>query len=117
MAIGEEGAARVVENLLENAISFTAAGGVVRLTLTKKSSGTELVVEDSGPGVPDEHRGRIFERFFSWRPQEAARSHLGLGLGIARAIVERSGGTIELASDCELGGARFVVRWPTAGRQ
>ncbi len=112
VAIGEESAARVIDNLLENAVSFTPPGGIVRLTLAARTNSCELAVEDSGPGVPDEHRGRVFERFFSWRPQEAARSHLGLGLGIARSIVERHGGTIELASGSTLGGARFIVRWP-----
>ena len=84
----------------------------MRLTLASRSGTCELTVEDSGPGVPEEHRGRVVERFFSWRPQEAARSHLGLGLGIARAIVERHGGRIELAPAGPLGGARFLVRWP-----
>lgn len=114
VAIGAESAARVIDNLLENAVSFTPAGGIVRLALVARAGACELVVEDSGPGVPEEHRGRIFERFFSWRPQERARSHLGLGLGIARAIVERHGGRIELAAAGPLGGARFVVRWPLA---
>lgn len=114
VAVGEESAARVLDNLLENALSFVAAPGAVRLTLIAHDGNCELAVEDSGPGVPEEHRGRVFERFFSWRPQESARSHLGLGLGIARAIVERHGGTIELASGSALGGARFVVRWPLA---
>lgn len=114
VAVGEESAARVIDNLLENAVSFAGAPGIVRLTLTAQAGACELAVEDSGPGVPAEHRGRIFERFFSWRPQEAGRSHLGLGLGIARAIVERHGGRIELAAAGPLGGARFVVRWPLA---
>lgn len=117
VAVGEESAARVIDNLLENAVSFAPVGGSVRLALAARAGGCELAVEDSGPGVPEEHRSRIFERFFSWRPQEAARSHLGLGLGIARAIVERHGGSIELARDSVLGGARFVVRWPTVARR
>ncbi len=112
VAVGEESAARVLDNLLENAVSFVPEPGIVRLTLAARGGACELAVEDSGPGVPEEHRGRIFERFFSWRPQEAARSHLGLGLGIARTIVERHGGTIELAAAGTLGGARFLVRWP-----
>jgi two-component system OmpR family sensor kinase len=116
VAVGEESAARVIDNLLENACSFAGPGGRVRVALAARSGGCELSVDDSGPGVPEEHRGRIFERFFSWRPQEPARSHLGLGLGIARAIVERHGGSIELARDSALGGARFVVRWPTVAR-
>lgn len=117
VAVGEESAARVIDNLLENAVSFAPVGGIVRLALASRAGGCELAIEDSGPGVPEEHRSRIFERFFSWRPQEPERSHLGLGLGISRAIVERHGGTIELAPGSALGGARFVLRWPTAGRR
>ncbi len=117
VAVGEESAARVIDNLLMNAVAFTPAGGIVRLALAARAGSCELAVDDSGPGVPEEHRGRVFERFFSWRPLEPTRSHLGLGLGIARAIVERHAGTIELAPVSALGGARFVVRWPTAGRR
>lgn len=117
VAIGEESAARVLDNLLENAASFVPEGGAVRVRLEARGGECRLSVLDSGPGVPEEHRNRIFERFFSWRPQETGRSHLGLGLGIARAIVERHGGTIELSADAPLGGAAFVVSWPLADQR
>lgn len=117
VAIGEESAARVIDNLLENAVSFVPSDGTVRVALAARNGLCELAVEDSGPGVPQEHRDRVFERFFSWRPQAAAPAHLGLGLGIARTIVERHGGAIELAPASALGGARFVVRWPLAPRR
>jgi two-component system sensor histidine kinase ChvG len=112
--VPEESAARVVENLLENAISFTPAGGCVRLGVGARQEAVEITVDDEGPGVPEEHRERIFDRFFTWRPAAAGEPHLGLGLGIARAIAERYGGTISLDPDRPTGGARFRVRWPAA---
>ncbi len=115
IAAGEEGVVRVLENLLANAISFVPADGTIRVGVATREGGGELVVEDSGPGVPEEHRGRVFERFFSWRPESPRGAHLGLGLGIARAIVERHGGEMELAEPSALGGARFLARWPLAG--
>jgi two-component system sensor histidine kinase ChvG len=119
-AIPEEAAERVVENLLENALSFSPAGGTVRVELATAARAWELTVSDEGPGVPPEHRERIFERFFSWRPEEGDRRHLGLGLAIVRALLERHGGSIELdsgpapaeASGGAPGGARFRVRIP-----
>ena len=71
-----------------------------------------VTVADDGPGVPPEHLEKIFARFFSYRPgSPSANGHAGLGLPIAKAIVEGYGGTIEAANRAE-GGARFVVRLP-----
>ena len=67
-------------------------------------------VEDEGPGVPEEHRGRIFDRFFSYRPDDVrAKEHSGLGLAIVKAVVERYGGQLALV-ESKLGGAAFEVR-------
>jgi two-component system sensor histidine kinase ChvG len=67
-------------------------------------------VEDQGPGVPQEHRERIFDRFFTYRPNDGrAREHTGLGLAIVKTVVERYGGSIALV-DSSLGGAGFEVR-------
>jgi two-component system sensor histidine kinase ChvG len=115
IAMSEEAATRVVENLLENALAFSPPAGVVELAVEPTDGGAELVVSDQGPGVPVEHRERIFDRFFSWRPQEPDGRHLGLGLAIARALVRRHGGEIGLAPGVErFPGARFFVRWPAA---
>jgi two-component system OmpR family sensor kinase len=84
------------------------------VAVARRDGAVELTVDDQGPGVPAEHRERIFDRFFTWRPDGGAEPHLGLGLGIARALVERHGGALELAAERPLGGARFRVRWPAA---
>ena len=110
--------ARVVENLIDNAISFSPPGGIVQLTATRDEDEVVMRVEDEGPGVPFEARESIFNRFHSIRPEaEAFGRHSGLGLAIARAIVEGHGGTISVTErEDGQSGARFVVRLPAAQR-
>ena len=75
-------------------------------------------VDDDGPGVPEEALGRIFERFYTERPNEQIGSHSGLGLAIVRQIVEGHDGTIVASNRMdgtgEVKGARFTVRLPAA---
>jgi two-component system sensor histidine kinase ChvG len=108
---------RVFENLIENAISFSPDGGLV--TIAAGAEGGQLVVRiaDEGPGVPEESREAIFRRFQSIRPEgEKFGKHSGLGLAIARTIVEGHQGTIAVESrEDRSSGARFVVRLPLAG--
>ena len=106
----EERLTQVFENLLDNAASFSPDGGSVRVELSATASRVCVAVTDEGPGVPAEHRERIFDRFFSFRAGAVARHHTGLGLPIARAIVEGYGGTLILASSER--GARFEVLLP-----
>jgi two-component system, OmpR family, sensor histidine kinase ChvG len=105
---------RVFENLLDNAVSFSPDGGLV--TVAAARDGAELVVrvEDEGPGVPEEAREAVFRRFQSIRPEsETFGEHSGLGLAIARTIVEAHQGAIGVESrEDRLSGARFVVRLP-----
>jgi two-component system, OmpR family, sensor histidine kinase ChvG len=107
---------RVFENLLDNAVSFSPDGGLV--TVAAACGGGELVVrvEDEGPGVPEGARETVFQRFETLRPAtEAFGQHSGLGLAIARTIVEGHQGRITAESrDDRLAGARFVVRLPLA---
>ena len=109
--------AQVVENLLTNAASFSPPDGVVRLSLGRDGAQAVLTVDDEGPGVPEEGGERIFERFYSARPaEEGFGHHSGLGLSIARQIVEVHGGRIEVTNRRDeaggILGARFVVRLP-----
>ncbi len=107
--------AQVFENLLDNAASFSPDGSAVRLRLDREEGAACVRIADQGPGIPTEHLPRIFERFFSWRPDqpEAADRHTGLGLAIVRTIVEGYGGAVFAANNPE-GGATFTVRMPAS---
>jgi two-component system OmpR family sensor kinase len=71
-----------------------------------------VTVADEGPGIPPEHRQRVFDRFFSYRPQTHDRDgHTGLGLAIVRAVIEAYGGTVA-AEERSGGGTKMVVRLP-----
>ena len=98
-------------------MSFSSDGGTVEVRAAADNGAVVLVVQDEGPGIPAEARETIFYRFHSVRPDEDFGRHSGLGLAIARTIVEGHGGSIE-AEDRQDGlpGARFVVRFPVAGR-
>jgi two-component system, OmpR family, sensor histidine kinase ChvG len=108
--------ARLVDNLVDNAISFSPDNGVVEISAASSGGEVEIGVQDEGPGVPSDAREAIFNRFHSIRPEEDFGRHSGLGLAIARAIVDGHGGTIGI-EDRQDGkaGARFVVRFPGAG--
>jgi len=110
---------RVFENLIDNAVSFSPQGGVVSIAPAVRAGKLELRFEDEGPGVPEDAREAIFRRFQSIRPDgEDFGRHSGLGLAIARTIVEAHGGTIHVESrEDRLSGARFVLRLPFPGYQ
>ena len=96
-------------------MSFSPAGGVVQVAATRIGEKVVLSVQDEGPGVPDEAREAIFNRFHSNRPDKDFGRHSGLGLAIARAIVEGHDGRIEVEDRKDgRGGARFTVRFPGA---
>lgn len=119
---------QVVVNLLENAISFSPPNGRVALTARRIDNTIQIAVEDEGPGVPPENLERIFERFYTDRPQENFGQNSGLGLNISRQIVVAHGGSL-YAENCPArnagpdqsdaprewcGGARFVICLPAA---
>jgi two-component system sensor histidine kinase ChvG len=106
--------ARVVENLLDNAVSFSPPGGLVRIDATHSGDRILISVEDEGPGVPENARETIFRRFHSDRPEnDGFGRHSGLGLSIANTIVEGHNGTIVVHDRSDSGpGARFVVTLP-----
>jgi two-component system, OmpR family, sensor histidine kinase ChvG len=107
---------RVIGNLLDNAISFSPSGGIVRIAATRDGDDVVVMVDDEGPGIPEGARETIFERFHSDRPEsEAFGQHSGLGLSIARTIINGHGGTIKAARPTEgVAGARLIVRLPGA---
>ena len=86
---------RVLENLLDNAASFSPPGGTVTVTLERQGELLEQAISDEGPGIPEEAREKVFERFHSLRPKsEDFGSHSGLGLAIARTIAEAHDGSL-----------------------
>lgn len=106
---------RVLENLLDNAVSFSPPGGLIRIAITASAEQVIVEIRDEGPGIPPQARERVFERFHSLRPAgEDFGAHSGLGLAIARTIVEAHDGTLS-AQDPMPGerGARLVVELPT----
>lgn len=100
-------------NIVDNALSFSPTVSIALREGVREQEGFAVVhVDDEGPGIPPEHLERVFERFFSFRPGNAG-NHDGLGLAIARAIVEGYGGTIT-AANRDPRGARIEVRLPLA---
>lgn len=108
--------ARVIENLLDNAVSFTPPNGVVRIGATGAGDQVIIRVEDDGPGVPPELREDIFRRFHSVRPTgETFGKHSGLGLAIARTIIEAHDGSIAAIDRPDMAqGACFEIQLPAA---
>jgi signal transduction histidine kinase len=107
LPIASDRCMRLVVNLLRNAAEAAGEGGAVRVALDAAEGGQQLRIDDSGPGVPEALRERIFEPLFTTR---GAAGH-GLGLATCRAIVAGHGGAIRCEAS-ELGGARFVATFP-----
>ncbi|WP_116968203.1 ATP-binding protein [Blastomonas sp. UPD001] len=110
---------RVISNLLDNAVSFSPPGGLVRIEATQMRGRVLVRVIDEGPGVPPSEREAIFRRFHSARPEgEEFGQHSGLGLAIARTIVEGHHGTITVADrDDGAQGAVFEICLPAKDQQ
>jgi two-component system sensor histidine kinase ChvG len=112
--------AQVFVNLVTNAISFCEEGDAVRVWARRRENRVLVVVEDTGPGIPEAALTKVFKRFYSERPQSEFGKHSGLGLAISKQIVEAHGGVIwaenirPTAADpsSEPLGARFVVGLP-----
>jgi len=112
---------QVFQNLLSNAFSFGPPSTTVRLRIGRDAENGAVVatVDDEGPGIPAGSEERIFERFYSERPEsEPFGTHSGLGLNISRQIVEAHGGRIAAENRTDgngtVKGARFTVRLPAA---
>ena len=112
---------QVVSNLVDNARSFSPAGGCVRVTCRRLKTEIEIIVDDDGPGIGPDALEKIFERFYTDRPEQGFGQNSGLGLSISKQIVEAHGGRLWAENrTAPLGagipprvlGARFVVRLP-----
>jgi len=112
---------QVMDNLIDNARSFSPPGGSVRVTCRRVKNEVEIIVDDDGPGIPSEAMQRIFERFYTHRPDQAFGQNSGLGLSISKDIIAAHGGRIWAENRQSLAvpglapkvlGARFIVRLP-----
>jgi two-component system sensor histidine kinase ChvG len=114
---------QVVDNLIENARSFSPSGATVRVTCRRLKNIVEIIVDDDGPGVRPDALDKVFERFYTDRPHQGFGQNSGLGLSISKQIVEAHGGAIWVENragplDADgaptVAGARFVVRLPAS---
>ena len=112
---------QVVNNLIDNARSFSPPGGTVRLTCRRLKSEAEIVVDDDGPGIAPDVMEKIFERFYTDRPEHGFGQNSGLGLSISKQIIEAHAGRMWAENRMSVPtpnepssvlGARFVVRLP-----
>jgi two-component system sensor histidine kinase ChvG len=112
---------QIVDNLIENARSFSPPGGTVRVLCRRLKSNVEIVVDDDGPGVRPDALEKVFERFYTDRPHQGFGQNSGLGLSISKQIAEAHGGTIWVENRIgpvdadgapKVLGARFIVRLP-----
>ena len=120
MVLGDPGRlARAIDNILDNAVSFSPPGGLVEIAASRVGNRVRIRIDDEGPGVPEEAREAIFHRFHSIRPEgEHFGRHSGLGLAIAKAIVEGHDGEINVFDrDDAPSGARFVISLPAIEQQ
>ena len=101
---------RMILNLLDNAVKYTPAGGEISLALARENGNAEIVVRDTGMGIPETDQSRVFDRFFRVDKARArAMGGAGLGLSIAQWIVEAHGGEISVASTPGHGSTFTVV--------
>jgi two-component system sensor histidine kinase ChvG len=113
---------QVISNLVDNAQSFSPEDGEVRIGLSRTGPTIRITIDDDGPGIRAENTDRIFERFYTDRPDgEGFGNNSGLGLSISRQIIEAHGGTIRAANRTErdpktgntvIAGARFTISLP-----
>ena len=110
--VDEDRMTQVLVNLLDNALRYTPAGGQISLTARSAAGSVELIVKDSGPGIPEEDMQHLFERFYrADKSRQREEGGSGLGLAIAKSLVESQGGQIQVESK-PVEGAKFIIRLP-----
>jgi signal transduction histidine kinase len=108
--------AQVLANLVSNALRYTPAGGVITLSAAASDDQVLLQVSDTGPGIEPEHLPYVFKRFYRADDSRPANGESGLGLAIAKSLVEAHGGTIQVESTPGQG-ATFTVVLPAVNRR
>ncbi len=112
---GDAEALRILlRNLVENAIKYTPEGGSVLIDTHAAGGATQLLVEDSGPGIPEVDRERVFERFYRSEEATASTGGSGLGLAIVKTIAVQHGASVRLDASPSLGGLRVTVAFSSA---
>ncbi len=115
LSADEERIRQILAILLDNAMTYTPAGREIRIqaetAAVGKSDEVILRVIDQGPGIPDSDKARIFDRFYRADSARSDKSHFGLGLSIAKELVNLHGGSIQV-TDVKAGGSCFAVRLP-----
>jgi two-component system, OmpR family, sensor histidine kinase ChvG len=114
--------AQVLNNLIDNARSFSPEGGTVRIACRRRREQVTIVVDDDGPGIRPDALEKVFDRFYTDRPHQGFGQNSGLGLSISRQIIEahggrvraenRVGGAADGTGEPRVLGARFVIRLP-----
>ncbi len=110
-AVDAELIGRVLDNLLDNALKFTPAGGTASVLVERDGHGALVHVIDTGPGVPREQRPHLFERFFRGDPARTTDGGAGLGLAIAKGIAQAHGGDVTFSPQPS-GGSRLTLKLP-----
>lgn len=108
---GDEAAlSALVRNLLENAVRYTPVGGRLNVYVMQEEGRAFLIVADSGPGIAEEERDRVFDRFYRTLGSRVQGS--GLGLSIVREVADAHGAGVTLGTSQKLGGLEVKVTWP-----
>jgi two-component system sensor histidine kinase KdpD len=102
---------QVLSNLIENAVKYTPPGSEIRVAVRAQRDAVTVEVSDTGPGIPAEALPRLFDAFYRARIEGGGPSGSGLGLAVAKGLVEAHGGQVAAENRAE-GGARFVFRLP-----
>jgi signal transduction histidine kinase len=106
---------QVMINLVGNAVKYSPPGGLIKISFAEKQNWLEVRIEDEGPGIPDQFKDSIFERFEQVKGSESHRkAGTGLGLAISKAIIEEHGGEIGVESSPGCG-STFWFQLKSAG--
>ena len=104
---------QIVANLLDNAVSFSPPNGKISVTCNIKRKDAQLIIEDEGPGFNETSINKVFNRFYSNRPEKFGE-HSGLGLNIVKNLIELHGGTINASNNLNKPGAKVEIKFPKA---
>ena len=113
LRIDERRFQQAVGNIIDNAIKFTPRAGKIELWAECRDSRLRIGVDDSGPGIPQDQREQVFDRFYQAKEGSSRSEGLGLGLAISSKVIAAHGGRV-IVADSPLGGARFVLELPIA---